>query len=318
MLPNLRVMVVALLASMVGIGCGLGAIAVLRINHEPFTQLQASNPPLQLAYGSGMPAVVSDGMPSPFVVRFEVKAPPSPRDLIVVPASPAPKPAATENQETKADAEPAADVKIETNSAGAPDDVDAIVAGLISDPVAPEVAPGRTFAPVQTAEPAQTQPAQIAVPLEAKPEETAVRAETAPVQLVSPAEPTLSVKPAATERPVTTAAIAPDNADNKAPVVSTAPRSVLLPRARMPDEKPHHAARHAKRARIAATVSGDSNFAAPTSQALQGTAAETPFGTQPVQAAPRRVVVKRHHAAKKTKAEATDAVSPATVATTKR
>jgi hypothetical protein len=325
MFPNLRVMFVALLASVLGIGCGLGAMAALRINHQPFTHAADSNPPLQLAYGTGTLAVVSDGTPSPFGVRFEINAPLSPREAIAVPASPATDtpiaPASSaDDQGAKAEAKPAAEqeAKADTITAGTQengqDDVDSIVAGLISDATAPQ-----TFAPVQTAVPAEAKPAQIAVPAEPPSAQIAMPNESAPVQVVSPAEPALAVKLPAVEQPVTTAAIAPDN-KGVTPALLGTPVSVPVPKTAAPKEARGHKAKRAKRARAASTTADASNFAAPTFQPLSGSAAETPFTGQTPQPEPRRVV-KRRHAAKKpaqvTSAKS-DSGSPATVAITKR
>ncbi|HEX4409572.1 MAG TPA: hypothetical protein VH206_12445 [Xanthobacteraceae bacterium] len=330
MFPNLRVMVVALLASIVGIGCGLATLAVLRVNHQPYTRLQSGEPPLQLAYGTGTPTLVSDGTPSPFGVRFEVKEPASPRMTVPVPASaPSDPPASSASSpdeptaKTEVQPEPEHDAKLESkptaDTASSQDDVVAIVAGLISDTAVPEVAPAQTFAPVQTAEPAETKTAEIAVPAETKPAQIAVTPETAPIQVVSPAEPTLTVKSPEADQPMTTAAITPDNT-----MVMPARSEALapLPAPKKENEVRHHAAKRAKRARIVSTtVTADSNFASPTYQStLQGTAAETPFIGLTAQSEPRRVVLKRRHPAKKAAAQATNTKpdTPATVATTKR
>jgi hypothetical protein len=49
MFPNVRLMVVAILAAITGIGCGLGLFATFRVNHEPLARLAEGSPPLQLA-----------------------------------------------------------------------------------------------------------------------------------------------------------------------------------------------------------------------------------------------------------------------------
>jgi len=48
MFPNARLMAVAILAAIAGIGCGLGLFATFRVNHEPLTRLAEGSPPLQL------------------------------------------------------------------------------------------------------------------------------------------------------------------------------------------------------------------------------------------------------------------------------
>ena len=49
MFPNVRLMVVAILAAITGISCGLGLFAAFRVNHEPLARLAEGSPPLQLA-----------------------------------------------------------------------------------------------------------------------------------------------------------------------------------------------------------------------------------------------------------------------------
>jgi hypothetical protein len=50
MFPNVRLMVVAILAAIAGIGCGLGLFATFRVNHEPLARLAEGGPPMQLAF----------------------------------------------------------------------------------------------------------------------------------------------------------------------------------------------------------------------------------------------------------------------------
>ena len=49
MFPNVRLLVVAVLAAIAGIGCGLGLFATFRVNHEPLARLAEGGAPLQLA-----------------------------------------------------------------------------------------------------------------------------------------------------------------------------------------------------------------------------------------------------------------------------
>ena len=49
MFPNIRLIVIAILAAIAGIGCGLGLFATFRVNHEPLARLAEGSPPLQLA-----------------------------------------------------------------------------------------------------------------------------------------------------------------------------------------------------------------------------------------------------------------------------
>jgi len=77
MFPNIRLMIVAIGASIVGICCGLGMFAAFRVNHEPFTRWSGGSPPLQLAFGNAEPASVTDAVAAPFGVRFQVNALPT-------------------------------------------------------------------------------------------------------------------------------------------------------------------------------------------------------------------------------------------------
>lgn len=49
MFPNVRLMVVAILAAIAGISCGLGLFATFRVNHEPLARLAEGSAPMQLA-----------------------------------------------------------------------------------------------------------------------------------------------------------------------------------------------------------------------------------------------------------------------------
>jgi hypothetical protein len=81
MFPNVRLIIVAMLASMASICCCLGVFAAFRVNHEPFTRSQSSNPPLQLVFGNGAPAVATDGAVAPFGVRFAPNVLPATRPI---------------------------------------------------------------------------------------------------------------------------------------------------------------------------------------------------------------------------------------------
>jgi hypothetical protein len=50
MFPNVRLLVVAVLAAIAGIACGLGLFATFRVNHEPLARFAEGGPPLQLAF----------------------------------------------------------------------------------------------------------------------------------------------------------------------------------------------------------------------------------------------------------------------------
>ncbi len=58
MIPNVRVMMVALFASIVAISCGLGLFAAFRVNHEQFGGAPNGSPILQMAFA--VPVSVTD------------------------------------------------------------------------------------------------------------------------------------------------------------------------------------------------------------------------------------------------------------------
>jgi len=70
MFPNIRLMIVTVLAAILGIGCGLGLFATFRVNHEPLALARLSNGgvPLQLAWEKAEPAP----KPSPWGVGYPV------------------------------------------------------------------------------------------------------------------------------------------------------------------------------------------------------------------------------------------------------
>ena len=92
MFPNVRLMVVAILAAITGISCGLGLFAAFRVNHEPLARLAEGSPPLQLALnnralGSEAGAPLEARLPGKDAARL-ISVP-----VILVAPSPAPSPA---------------------------------------------------------------------------------------------------------------------------------------------------------------------------------------------------------------------------------
>jgi hypothetical protein len=127
MFPNIRLVIVALLATITGISCGLGLFAAFRVNREPFAHLPNGAAPLQLVFAVPGPAPATDA--APFGIRFQVNVPqaaaaaadtapdlPAPnRDNAAAPVLP--PPAATASSElpsgqspSAADAKPAPDI----------------------------------------------------------------------------------------------------------------------------------------------------------------------------------------------------------------
>jgi|HubBroStandDraft_6_1064221.scaffolds.fasta_scaffold523942_1 hypothetical protein len=107
MFPNVRMMIVALLASMVAVICAMGMFAAFGVTHEPFAQLPSDKPPLQLVFDHTVPA--ADARALPFGVRFQINAASSGGEEADKPAAVnipvvSPAPAAVPARQTVADA----------------------------------------------------------------------------------------------------------------------------------------------------------------------------------------------------------------------
>ena len=69
MFPNVRLMVAAVLATVVALSCGFGIFAAFRINHDPLARLQGDTTPLHFAADNPIPPLASGGN---FGVRYQV------------------------------------------------------------------------------------------------------------------------------------------------------------------------------------------------------------------------------------------------------
>jgi hypothetical protein len=92
MFPNVRLLVVAVLAAIAGIACGLGLFATFRVNHEPLARFAEGGPPLQLAFDKLAP------MPdtaAPVAARYPLgdAAKPLSAPVLILPPNAAPDPA---------------------------------------------------------------------------------------------------------------------------------------------------------------------------------------------------------------------------------
>jgi hypothetical protein len=72
MIPDIRLMIVALLASIVAISCGLGLFAAFRVNNEQFVRAPNGSPLLRLAFVA--PMSVTDAT-VPIAVRLRMNTP---------------------------------------------------------------------------------------------------------------------------------------------------------------------------------------------------------------------------------------------------
>jgi len=70
MFPNVRLLIAAVVASVVALSCGFGLFATFRVNHEPLSRLAAGAAPLQLAAGNPMPPAAMPAAAVSFGNRF--------------------------------------------------------------------------------------------------------------------------------------------------------------------------------------------------------------------------------------------------------
>lgn len=77
MFPNLRLMIVAVLASILGISCALGLFAEFRVSHNSFLRESNASTPLQLGSSDAASGRLMNTA-APFEFRFQAPAPPSP------------------------------------------------------------------------------------------------------------------------------------------------------------------------------------------------------------------------------------------------
>jgi hypothetical protein len=229
MFPNVRILIAAVVASVVALSCGFAMFAALRVNHEPLSRLANGAAPLQLAAGNPIPSVA---MPAP-VDSFGNRSPLNQADSAG--ASPEAPPR-----------QPDHDNSVEPPSA---------VASTTA--TAPETG---------AAEPAQPAPVALAPAAEpdAKPDEVAVAPNEPPP--APPSEPApVATETAVTEPPAEQAApakpAAPTEQASQEPNPDTKPDTATTAAAEPPPpEGPHKAAhRHrlaakAQRARQARAI----------------------------------------------------------------
>ena len=124
MFPNVRLMIVAISASMLAIVCAmslfLGMFAAFSVAHEPFATLQSTKPPLQIAFGGESLAPVVDGRTSPFGIRFQLKAPQAPNGPVIVAVPASLDHAAPAETRAEAPSNPAANAQASSQSSSQP------------------------------------------------------------------------------------------------------------------------------------------------------------------------------------------------------
>ena len=73
MFPNVRLLIAAVVASVVALSCGFAVFAVFRVNHEPLSRLAAGAAPLQLTAGNPMTPAAIPAPADSFGNRFAVE-----------------------------------------------------------------------------------------------------------------------------------------------------------------------------------------------------------------------------------------------------
>jgi hypothetical protein len=174
MFPDFRLMIAAVLGSVVALMCGFGVFAAFRVNHEPLARLPSATAPLQLVVGNAAPLPLAIAAAPPTALTMidapirnddagGTAAPPAPA---VVPepqtAAAEPEPAAPQAPEPRtAEAEPTALESVEPPAAPtvqATDERAAEAPAPESDP-----APTASASPPKPLSP-QDQPQQASLP----------------------------------------------------------------------------------------------------------------------------------------------------------
>src|ERR1700722_1241246 len=118
MFPNVRLMIVAMSASLLAIVCAMGLFmgmfAAFNVMHQPFSAPAAGRLPLQIAFADESSAPVADGKPAPFGVRFQLNARQVPNGPVIVAV-----PAALDRAPQDAPAESAASAEPDPESGSA-------------------------------------------------------------------------------------------------------------------------------------------------------------------------------------------------------
>jgi hypothetical protein len=202
MFANLRLMIVALSASLFAIVCAMslfmGMFAAFNVARESFSGLAAAKPPLQIAYADEISAPVADGKPAPFGVRFQLNARQIPGGPVIVAV-----PATLDHVASpEAPAEPATNPAVNSQSVSQPD-LQSIAALPHDDAQPPQPSSGDVppAAPVEAATNADAKVSEKTS--EAKPNGSASNND--PSGAIAATKP--SPEPAAPERPAAAAVV---------------------------------------------------------------------------------------------------------------
>ena len=238
MFPNVRLLIGALLASVVALSCGFGLFAAFRVNHEPLSQLPVGNSPVRLV--ANEVAVPRTGWGTPFDGQSRMDGPH--RNAAVAEIPPA---------------SPVRRAKIEASST--------VTAGAIKPAAAPGAAQHDAAQPV-AATPAPAQITAAAPPTEIAQPAVSATSTTAPAPSPSAAAPMPADRAAnpASSVPDQTASVPSSSIDAPAPgATATATPS--------PDAAPVEATS----AVASPTAASEQSASMPTSAARQQAGAES-------------------------------------------
>jgi len=173
MFPNVRLLIAAVVASVVALSCGFALFATFRVNHEPLSRLATGAAPLQLAAGNPIPSAALPAPADSFGNRFPLNradiagasaeaTPPQPEhdDSVEPPNAVA---STTTTAPATDGAEQAQSAPVAQTPAAEPDAKPAEVAVAPSEP--PPATPGE-LAPAATETAATEPPAEPTAPTE--------------------------------------------------------------------------------------------------------------------------------------------------------
>jgi hypothetical protein len=281
MFPNVRLMVVAILAAIAGIGCGLGLFATFRVNHEPLVRLAEGSPPLQLAFAD---LTLGSNIGAPLPARLPVSGAATVISVPVIAATPGPA-----AEQAEGDAASAGDSGVEQAAAGAgtadqneqsnTTNLAASLTTSLTTSLAAAAAPEQASVPPETTAATPSQQAVIAAAQDQQP----AAAAAAPT-----GEQTAATNPANDPEP-----------NSKPTETSESQATKPKARAARPAARPTAQARRAvKPARARRTATAQSVYQYPQPTYSQPTYTWTDGSAQASQPV-KRVQIKRHRAAKK-------------------
>lgn len=190
MFPNVRLMIAALVASVVALSCGFGVFAAFRVNHEPLVRLPPAAAPLQLLAGNTASVVAAAA--EPFDHRFQIMPPQS-----AAPATDSPTP--ERDDRDGVESAPAASAVLPERAAAGAEEPAAVASSTETAVVAAAPAVPATTAPMANAVAPTaddhalgvTAPAPAPVDAASLPQETPAAAVLAPpTELALPVEQT--------------------------------------------------------------------------------------------------------------------------------